>query len=144
MAGIKDTASTHGKPGSSTQHSAHGKPGSATVSRSRRTNANRKARTRKPARTSRAKARRRGQRSDDSGRVTTFPEVKGKVVREVRFSHHDPDNVLAIAFKDRTVLFFEVDPTPLVLPVDIRAHYIGERRSAAKSWERLAGRANSR
>jgi hypothetical protein len=70
--------------------------------------------------------------------VTTFPEVKGKVVREVRFSHHDPYNVLAIAFKDRTVLFFDIDPEPLVLPVDIRAHYIGERRSAAKTWERLA------
>ncbi len=127
MAGIKDTAST--------QHSA--------VSRSKRTNANRKARTRKPFRAPRAKARRRGRRSDDGGRVTTFPEVKGKVVREVRFSHHDPDNVLAIAFNDRTVLVFEVDPEPLVLPVDIRAHYIGERRSAAKTWEGLAGRANS-
>jgi hypothetical protein len=119
---LKDTAST--------QHSA--------VSRGRRTNPNRKTQTRKSS-----KARRRGRRGDDSGRVTTFPEVKGKVVREVRFSHHDSDNVLAIAFKDRTVLVFEVDPTPLVLPVEIRAQYIGERRSAAKTWERLAGRANS-
>jgi hypothetical protein len=76
--------------------------------------------------------------------VTTFPEVKGKVVREVRFTHDDPDNVLAIAFKDPTVLYFEVDPEPLVLPVDIRAHYIGERRSAAKTWEGLGGRANSK
>jgi hypothetical protein len=40
------------------------------------------------------------------------------------------------------VLVFEVDPEPLVLPVDIRAHYIGERRSAARTWEGLAGRAN--
>jgi hypothetical protein len=103
-----------------------------------------KAKPRKPRRTPRAQARRRGRRSDDSDRVTTFPEVKGKVVREVRFSHQDYDSVLAIAFKDRTVLFFEVDPTPLVLPVDIRAHYIGERRSAAKSWEGLAGKANGR
>jgi hypothetical protein len=70
--------------------------------------------------------------------VTTFPEVQGKVVREVRFSHLDPENVLAIAFKDRTVLVFEVDPTPLVLPVDIRAHYVGERRNAQRTWERLA------
>jgi hypothetical protein len=62
----------------------------------------------------------------------------------VRFTHDDPDNILAIAFKDRTVLYFEVDPEPLVLPVDIRAHYIGERRNAAKTWERLAGRANSK
>ncbi len=138
MAGIKDTAL-------SSQRSA--------VSRGRRTNPNRKAKPRKPSRTPRVttpahehrvvrgprfKARRRVPRSDDSGRVTTFPEVKGKVVREVRFSHHDPDNVLAIAFKDRTVLVFEVDPEPLVLPVDIRAHYIGERRSAAKTWEGLA------
>jgi hypothetical protein len=103
-----------------------------------------KAKPRKPSNIRRAKARRRGRRSDDSDWVTTFPEVKGKVVREVRFSHHDLDNVLAIAFKDRTVLFFEVDPEPLVLPVDIRAHYIGDRRSAAKSWEGLAGRAKSK
>jgi hypothetical protein len=124
MAGNKDTAV-------SSQHSA--------VSRSRRTKPNRKTRTtpRKPSK-ARAKARRRGRRSDDSERVTTFPEVKGKVVREVRFSHQDYDNVLAIAFKDRTVLYFEVDPTPLVLPAVIRAHYIGERRSAAKTWEHLA------
>jgi hypothetical protein len=66
--------------------------------------------------------------------VTTFPEVKGKVVREMRFTHHGLDNVLAIAFKDRTVLVFDIDPEPLVLPVDIRAHYIG----AARAWERLA------
>jgi hypothetical protein len=103
-----------------------------------------KTKLRKSSKTSRAKARQRRRRSkfDAGGRVTTFPEVKGKVVREVRFSHLDPENILAIAFKDRTVLVFEVDPTPLVLPVDIRAHYIGEGRSAAKSWERLAGRAN--
>ena len=149
----------------STQHSA--------VSRSRRTNPNRKARTRKPSRTPRvtaparehravrhpslptsgkpgalvrgprAKARRRVRRSDDNDRVTTFPEVKGKVVREVRFTRDDPDNVLAIAFKDRTVLVFEVDPEPLVLPVDIRAHYIGERRSAARTWEGLAANKKS-
>ncbi len=128
MAGIKDTVL-------SSQRSA--------VSPGRRTNPNHKAKTRKSSRTSQAKSRRRVRRSDDSDRVTTFPEVKGKVVREVRFSHHDPDNVLAIAFKDRTVLVFEVDPEPLVLPVDIRAHYIGDRRSAAKTWEGLAGRANN-
>lgn len=137
MAGIKDTASA--------QHSA--------VSRSKRTNPNRKNRKpRKPSRTPpvttpshehrvvrgpRGKARR-VRRMDDSDRVTTFPEVRGKVVREVRFTHDDPDNVLAIAFKDRTVLVFDVDPEPLVLPVDIRAHYIGERRSAVKIWEGLA------
>jgi hypothetical protein len=97
------------------------------------------AREHRAVRGPRAKARRRGRRGDESGRVTTFPEVKGKVVREVRFSHQDYDNVLAIAFKDRTVLVFEVDPTPLVLPVDIRAHYVGERRSAAKTWEGLGG-----
>jgi hypothetical protein len=123
MAGIKDTAL-------SSQHSA--------VSRGRRTNPNRKTGTtpRKPSKT-RAKARRLARRNDGV-QVTTFPEVKGKVVREVRFSHQDHENVLAIAFKDRTVLVFEVDPTPLVLPADIRAHYIGERSSAAKTWERLA------
>jgi hypothetical protein len=121
MAGIKDTART--------QHSA--------VSRNRRTNADRKTLTPKRSKTPQTKARR-ARRSDSSGRVTTFPEVKGKVVREVQFSHYDPENVLAIAFKDRTVLVFEVDPTPLVLPVDIRAHYIGERHSAPKTWERLA------
>lgn len=94
--------------------------------------------TQRSSRTPRAKARQRLRRNDDSDRVTTFPGVKGKVVREVRFTRHDPENVLAIAFKDRTVLVFEVDPEPLVLPVDIRAHYIGERRSAAKTWEGLA------
>lgn len=88
----------------STRHSAHGKPGFATASH------------KKP------KARRRERGRDDGDRVTTFPEVNGKVVREVRFSHHDPNSFLAIAFKDRTVLYFEVDPEPLVLPVDIRAH----------------------
>ena len=119
MAGIKDTAST--------QHSA--------VSR---TKSNRKTKLRKSS-----KATRRAQTTDDNGRVTTFPEVKGKVVRELRFTHDDPNHVLAIAFKDRTVLFFQIDPEPLVLPVDIRAHYIGERRSADKSWEELAGTANS-
>jgi hypothetical protein len=92
---------------------------------------------RKPSRTPRATARRRAPRTDDD-RVTTFPDVKGKVVREVRFTHDDPNNVLAIAFNDRTVLVFDIDPEPLVLPVDIRAHYIGERRSAAKTWEGLA------
>ena len=91
---------------------------------------------RKKSKTPRAKARRRGPRND-SDRVTTFPEVKGKVVREVRFTHDDPNHVLAIGFKDRTVLFFQIDPEPLVLPVDIRAHYFGERRSADKSWEEL-------
>ena len=85
----------------------------------------------------RAKPRRRRQRLDDSYRVTTFPEAKGKVVREVRFTHHDPENVLAIAFKDRTVLYFTVDPEPMVLPVDIQAHYIGERRGQGRSWEGL-------
>jgi hypothetical protein len=103
-----------------------------------------KAKLRKSSKAPRAKARQRGRRTDYNDRVTIFPEVKGKVVREVRFSHRDHDNVLAIAFKDRTVLVFEVDPTPLVLPVDIRAHYFGERRSAAKTWEGLAGRANGR
>lgn len=96
-----------------------------------------KAKPRNPSRSSRVKARRRGRRSDNNDRVTTFPEVKGKVVREVRFTRDDPENVLAIAFKDRTVLFFQIDPEPLVLPVDIRAHYIGDRRSAARSWEGL-------
>jgi hypothetical protein len=84
-----------------------------------------KAKPRKPSRTPRPKARRRQRRRDDNGRVTTFPEVKGKIVREVRFTHDDLEDVLAIVFKDRTVLYFQVDPTPLVLPVDIRAHYIG-------------------
>ncbi len=93
-----------------------------------------KTQTCKPSTTPQAKAGRRRRRSDDRDRVTTFPEVKGKVVREVRFTRHDPENILAIAFKDRTVLVFRVDPEPLVLPVDIRAHYIGERRSAAKTW----------
>ena len=102
-----------------------------------------KTQTRKKSKTRRPKARRRRPRSDSSGRVTTFPEVKGKVVREVRFTHHDFENVLAIAFKDRTVLVFTVDPEPMVLPVDIGAHYFGERRSASKTWEVLAGRANS-
>lgn len=98
----------------------------------------------KPSRTHWAKARQRGRRIDSSDRVTTFPEVKGKVVREVRFSHGDPNSFLAIAFKDRTVLYFEIDPEPLVLPVDIRAHYIGVRRSAGKSWEGLGRRAEDR
>jgi RND family efflux transporter MFP subunit len=35
--------------------------------------------------------------------------------------------VLAIAFKDRTVLVFDIDPEPLVLPVDIRAHLLAIR-----------------
>ncbi len=109
---------------------------------SQREKPNRKTQARKPSRALRTKTRR-ARTSDSSDQVTTFPEVKGKVVREVRFTRHDPENVLAIAFKDRTVLVFQVDPEPLVLPVDIRAHYIGDRRSAAKSWERLAGRANS-
>ncbi len=122
-----------------------GNEGKAAIGKSQtalgqRTKPNRKIRIqpRKPSRTSRVKARRRVRRIDDSDRVTTFPEVKGKVVREVRFSHHDPENVLAIAFKDRTVLVFDIDPEPLVLPVDIRAHYIGERRSASRTWEGLA------
>jgi hypothetical protein len=104
------------------------------------------AREHRAARGPRAKARRRARRSkfDASGRVTTFPEVKGKVVREVRFSHLDYEDVLAIAFKDRTVLYFQVDPTPLVLPAEIRAHYIGERRSAAKTWEGLVPRSSDR
>jgi hypothetical protein len=142
MAGNEDTAISN-------KQLAHGKPGSATVSHGKKTNRKSKTQTHKPsrittparehpaARDPRTKARRRMRRSDADERVTTFPEVKGKVVREVRFTHDDPENVLAIAFKDRTVLYFEVDPEPLVLPVDIRAHYIGERRSAAKSWEGL-------
>ena len=97
-----------------------------------------KAKPRKPIRARRSKARQR-QGSDDNGwGVTTFPQVKGKVVREVRFSHHDTENILAIAFKDRTVLVFDVDPEPLVLPVDIRAHCFGENPKASKTWERLA------
>ena len=99
-----------------------------------------KAKTRKSSKARRAKARRRNSRPDDSDRVTTFPEVKGKVVREVRFTHADPENILAIAFKDRTVLVFTVDPEPMVLPVDIRAHYYGERRSASRTWEELGHR----
>jgi hypothetical protein len=116
---------------------AMGKSQSATGHR-RKTN--RKIRIhRKPTRTRRSKARRQRQRSNNDGwRVTTFPQAKGRVVREVRFSHHDLENVLAIAFKDRTVLVFDVDPEPLVLPVDIRAHYIGENPEATKTWERLA------
>jgi hypothetical protein len=113
-------------------------PSQLAIRHRRKPNRKNKTKTRKPSRALRPKARRRARRNDNIGRVTTFPEVKGKVVREVRFSHYDPENVLAIAFKDRTVLVFEVDPTPLVLPADIRAHYIGERRSAAKTWERLA------
>lgn len=73
----------------------------------------------------------------DLGRVTTFPDVKGKVVSGVRFTYNDPNSVLAIAFKDRTVLVFEIDPEPLVLPVDIRAHYIGEGPRDVKRWERM-------
>jgi hypothetical protein len=42
-------------------------------------------------------------------------------------------------FKDRTVLVFEIDPEPLGLRVDIREHCIGDRRSAAKSWEGAGG-----
>lgn len=98
-----------------------------------------KAKPRKPTRARRSKAPRQREGSDDNGwQVTTFPHVKGKVVREVRFSHYDNENVLAIAFKDRTVLVFDVDPEPLVLPVDIRAHYFGEDPKASKTWERLA------
>ena len=102
-----------------------------------------KTKPRKSSKTPRAKARRRGRRGDDNDRVTTFPEVKGKVVRQVRFTRDDPNNVLAIAFKDRTVLFFQIDPEPLLLPVDIRAHYMGDRRNADKSWEGLGKKANS-
>jgi hypothetical protein len=161
-AGIKDTASAK-HSALSIQQSAKAKPNRAT-----KANRKSKTQTRKPSRAlrvttparehravrhpslptsgkpgalvrgPRAKARRRGRRSDDSGRVATFPEVKGKVVREVRFSHHGLDNVLAIAFKDRTVLVFDIDPEPLVLPVEIRPHYISDQRSAARAWERLA------
>jgi hypothetical protein len=116
MAGNKDTAL-------SSLHSAIGR--------------NRRTQTPKKPKTRRATARRRSRRSDDDDRVTTFPEVKGKVVRQVRFTHDDPNKILAIAFKDRTVLYFQIDPEPLVLPLDIRAHYVGERRSADKSWEEL-------
>ena len=98
-----------------------------------------KVKAHKPTRARRSKARHQRQGSDDNGwRVTTFPQVKGKVVREVRFSHHDTENVLAIAFKDRTVLVFDVDPEPLVLPVDIQAHYFGKDPKASKTWKRIA------
>lgn len=62
----------------------------------------------------RAKTPRPQVRHDGIGRVTTFPQVKGKVVREVRFSHDDPNNVLAIAFKERTVLYFDINPEALI------------------------------
>jgi hypothetical protein len=95
-----------------------------------------KTQTRKLSGARRPKARRRAAVSDGA-QVTTFPEVKGKVVREVRFTHQDYESALAIAFKDRTVLFFQVDPTPMVLPVEISARYISERRNADKTWEGL-------
>ena len=61
------------------------------------------------------------------------------MVREVRFSHDDPNNVLAIAFKDRTVLYFDINPEALILPLEVNAHYIGETLSARRSWDGLAG-----
>ena len=113
----------------STQHLAKTKTKSKT---------NRKTRPRTSSKTHRAKARRHVQNSDYQ-KVTTFPQVKGKVVREVRFSHDDPNNVLAIAFKDRTVLYFDINPEALILPLEVSAHYIGETLNARRSWDGLAG-----
>src|SRR5262249_37948570 len=127
MAGSKHTAL-------SSQHSVHGKPGSTTVGRSRKPKRKSKTNTRK-----RSKARRPTWRNDDE-QVTIFPEVKGKVVREVMFSHEDTENVLVIDFDDRTALSFQIYPEPMVLPVDIQAHYMSQRRSADKTWEGLAGK----
>jgi hypothetical protein len=121
MAGNKDTALR-------SQHSA---------ARRNRRNPNRKTQPRKSSKTPRTKSRRRDWKIEDSYRVTTFPEAKGKVVREVRFSHRDVENILAIAFKDRTVLVFTVDPEPMVLPVEIQAQYFGKGRSG-RTWDALA------
>ena len=120
MAGNKNTAV-------SSQHSA--------VSPGRKTNP--KSRSQKKSKTSKTKARRRSRRIDDE-RVTTFHEVEGKVIREVMLSHEGGENVLVIDFEDRTALSFEIDPEPLVLPVDIRAHYLGTRSSADRKWENLS------
>ena len=122
MAGNKNTAV-------SIQHSA--------VSQGRKTNP--KSSSQKKSKTSKTKARRRSRRIAEE-RVTTFHEVEGKVIREVMFSHEGGENVLVIDFEDRTALSFQIDPAPLVLPVDIRAHYLGARTSADRRWEELAGK----
>ena len=121
MAGNKNTAV-------STQHSA--------VSHTKN-QPQPKNKTRKKSKTTNIKTRRRSRRNDEE-RVTTFHEVEGKVIREVMLSHEGGENVLVIDFEDRTALSFEIDPEPLVLPVDIRAHYLGTRSSADRRWENLS------
>lgn len=71
-------------------------------------------------------------------KITSFPQVKGKVVREVCFSHDEANNVLIIDFKDRTGLYFDINPKALILPLEVSAHYIGKTRSTRKTWERAA------
>ena len=96
-----------------------------------------KTKPRKKSKTTKIKTRRRSRKIDEE-RVTTFHEVEGKVIREVMLSHEGGENVLVIDFEDRTALSFEIDPEPLVLPVDIRAHYLGARSSADRKWENLS------
>jgi hypothetical protein len=45
---------------------------------------------------------------------------------------------------DCTALFFHIDPEPMVLPVDIRARFMGKRPSADKRWQELAGKTANR
>jgi uncharacterized protein YkuJ len=135
MAGNKNTAV-------STRHSVHGKPGSTTVSKTKNQPRHKsKTKTPKKSKISKTKVQRR--RRDDEEQTTTFPEVEGKVVREVMFSHADTENTLVIDFEDHTALSFEIDPEPLVLPLDVRAQYLSDRQTGDRRWQGLAGKRKS-
>ena len=73
-------------------------------------------------------------------RVTRFPQLRGKVIRVMRFTHHDCDNVLVIHFTDGSFLVFDIDPEPLFLPLSIDAHYVrgSGRKTHARTWPGLA------
>ena len=118
--------------------------GKSQLAISRAKNKPQRSKTKAPKKSKTSKTRaQQGSRRNDDELVTTFPEVKGKVIREVMFSHEDTENVLVIDFADRTALSFQIDPEPMVLPVDIRAHYLSNRQSADRRWGGLAGKGSS-
>ena len=100
-----------------------------------------KAKARKPAKTSRAKTRRKARMEAASDRrVVVFPHVMGKVIGSIQFSTGECENMITIDFSDRTALTFEIYPDPPVPPVSVAADYsdwsTGNWRPI-KRWPRL-------